>query len=611
MKSTNLLKRFEVAQSDKWDLSSLFESDESWEASLKEFIKLGELAEKHKSLFEKPESVSATILLEALNSFSKANRLGERLYSYAMLNRSGDEGDSKNLDRIGRIFMAITDFSSKSSWFIPSLMEIPEDNLRKWIDPKEEMGKIFSDHRVYIEKLLYEKPFILSDKEEKILSLLAESHHTSQQTFSQLTNVDMDFGYVNDGHVEKKLTQSSYSQFLASPNRTVRETAYKQFYSVFDALKNTLASLYQGKVQQNIALARIRGYDSALERALKPDKVPVEVYTNLIETVHENLEPLHKYYSLMKKTLKVDKLKPYDVYVPLVEDVKKITTYDEAVEIVLEALSILGDEYTSTLKKGLTEQHWVDKYENIGKRSGAFSAGIYDGHPYMLLNYKEDVLRDLFTLIHESGHSMHTWYATHNNPYPSYNYTIFEAEVASTFNEELLFRHLLKNASDDKMKAYLLSMRAGDVLATLYRQTMFAEFEKIAHECVEDGKPLTLSLIREEYSRLLRLYFGDEMNFEETSDLEALRIPHFYNSFYVYKYSTGISASMALAERVSSGGAKEREDYFNFLKSGGSRYPIESLKVAGVDMAKREPVKAACDNFAKIVAELEDILKKV
>ena len=611
MKSTNLLKRSEVAQSDKWDLSSLFESDESWEESLKEFIRLGELAEKHKSLFEKPETVSATTLLETLDSFSRAHRLGERLYSYAMLNRSGDEGDSKNLDRVGRIFMAFTDLSSKSSWFIPSLMEIPEENLRKWIDPKGKEGKMFSDHRIYIEKLLYEKPFILSDKEEKILSLLAESHGTAQQTFSQLTNVDMDFGYINDGHVDKKLTQSSYSQFLASTNRTIRETAYKQFYSVFDAHKNTLASLYQGKVQQNIALARIRGYDSALERALKPDKVPVEVYTNLINTVHENLEPLHKYYSLMKKTLRVDELKPYDVYVPLVEDVKKITSYDEAVEIVLEALSILGDEYTSTLRKGLTEQHWVDKYENIGKRSGAFSAGIYDGYPYMLLNYKEDVLRDLFTLIHESGHSMHSWYSTHNNPYPCYSYTIFEAEVASTFNEELLFRYLLKNANDNKMKAYLLSMRAGDVLATLYRQTMFAEFEKIAHECVEDGKPLTLSLIREEYSKLLRLYFGDEMNFEETSDLEALRIPHFYNSFYVYKYSTGISASMALAERVSSGGVKEREDYFNFLKSGGSRYPIESLKVAGVDMAKSEPIKSACSNFAKIVAELENILKNV
>ncbi len=611
MKATNLLKRSEVAKGDKWDLSSLFANDEAWEEGLKKFIEMGNVADKHKAEFENPKTVTASLLLEALNSSAEAQRLGERLYSYAMLNKSSDEGDSKNLDRMGRIFMAFTDLSAKTSWFIPSIMQIPEENLRKWIDPKSDTGKNFADHRIYIEKMLYEKPFILSDKEEKVLSLLAESHGTASQAFSQLTNVDMDFGYINDGHVEKKLTQSSYSQFLGSSDRNIREKAYKQFYSVFDAHKNTLSTLYSGKVQQNIALARIRGYSSARERALQPDKVPLEVYDNLINTIHKNLSPLHKYYSLMKKMLKVDKLKPYDVYVPLVEDVKKVTPYDEAVEIVVDALKILGDEYVSTLKKGLTEQHWVDKYENIGKRSGAFSAGVYDGYPYILLNYKEDVLRDLFTLIHEGGHSMHSWYSTHNNPYPCYSYTIFEAEVASTFNEELLFRYLLNNANDNKMKAYLLSMRAGDVLATLYRQTMFAEFEKIAHECVEGGRPLTLSVIREEYGKLLKLYFGDEMQFEETSDLEGLRIPHFYNSFYVYKYATGISASMALAERVSSGGAKEREDYFNFLKSGGSRYPIESLKVAGVDMATAGPIQAACDNFSKIVNELEEILTKI
>lgn len=611
MKSTNLLKRSEVATCDKWDLSSLFKSDEEWEEALKKFIKMGELVLKHKDVFAKPDSVTSGILLDALKTTAESQRLGERLYSYAMLNKSSDEGDSKNLDRIGRIFMAFTDLSAKASWFIPSIMQIPEDNLRKWIDPKGATGEAFKDYRVYIEKMLYEKPFILSDKEEKILSLLSESQGVPSQAFSQLTNVDMDFGYVNDGHSDKKLTNSSYSQFLASANREIREKAYKQFYSVFDSHKNTLTALYSAKVQQNIALARIRGYGSARERALQPDKVPLEVYDNLIDTIHKNLEPLHKFYSLTKKALKVDKLKHYDVYVPLVEDVKKVTPYDEAVEIVLDALSILGDEYVSTLKKGLTEQHWVDKYENVGKRSGAFSAGVYDGYPYMLLNYKEDVLRDLFTLIHEGGHSMHTWYSTHNNPYMCYSYTIFEAEVASTFNEELLFRYLLKNATDDKMKAYLLSMRAGDVLATLYRQTMFAEFEKIAHALVEGGQPLTISRIREEYGKLLRLYFGPEMNFEENSDLEVLRIPHFYNSFYVYKYSTGISASMALAERVSSGGAKEREDYFNFLKSGGSRYPIESLKIAGVDMAKSEPIEAACANFAKIVQELEGALKKI
>jgi len=611
MKHINLLKRSEIATEDKWNLSSLFTSDEEWEVSLKDFIMLGDKASEYKVAFEKPESITSSVFLDALNSFMEAQRLGERLSSYAMLNESGDVGDSKNIDRRGRIFMAFTEFSAKTSWFIPSVMKIPEDKLRSWIDPKTETGKAFADYRVYIGKMLYEKPFILSDKEEKMLSLLAESHGIAQQTFSQLTNVDMDFGYINDGYSNKKLTQSSFSQFLTNPDRQIREKAYKQFYSTFDAHKSTLASLYSGKVQQNIALSRIRGYSCALERALQPDKVSLQVYNNLIDTIHKNLTPLHRYYTLMRKTLKLDKLCHYDVYVPLIQDIKKNIPYDEAVEVVCEALELLGDEYVSTLRRGLTVEHWVDKYENVGKRSGAFSAGVYDGNPYILLNYKEDVLRHLFTLIHEGGHSMHSWYSKKSNPYPCYRYTIFEAEVASTFNEELLFRYLLKNAQDVRMKAYLLGMRAGDVLATLYRQTMFAEFEKISHECVENGQPLTLDVIRKEYGKLLRLYFGDEMHFEEESNLEALRIPHFYNSFYVYKYATGISASMALAEMVSTGGEREREDYFNFLKSGGSRYPIESLKVAGVDMSCPEPIQAACNNFATIVNELEEVLKQI
>jgi len=298
------------------------------------------------------------------------------------------------------------------------------------------------------------------------------------------------------------------------------------------------------------------------------------------------------------------------VYAPLVQTVKIKTSWNEAVDLISQALAPLGDEYVSTLRGGLVGR-WADRYENKGKRSGAFSAGSYTGDPYILMNYKEDSIRDVFTLAHEGGHSMHSWYSARSNPFMHYNYTIFEAEVASTFNEELLFRHLLKKAeaaNNGEMRLYLVNKHADELLATLYRQTMFAEFEKITHGLEESGTPLTVELLRAEYRKLLEKYFGPGMVFEEASDLEGLRIPHFYRAFYVYKYATGISASLALAERVLSGSAQEREDYFAFLKSGGSRFPIESLKVAGVDMGRPEPVQAACQSFARLVDELEKLL---
>ena len=432
---------------------------------------------------------------------------------------------------------------------------------------------------------------------------------TPYNAFSVLSNVDMNktFGTVNVCGEERPLTETTWSVFMENQDRKVREEAYKKFYKKFEEHQNTIAALYAGNVNQDVFLMRARGYSSSLEMALFGNKVPVSVYHNLIDCVHKNLAPLHEYYALRKKVLGVEELRHYDVYVPLVKSVETKTSYDEAVEICRKALSPLGTEYTDRLCDGL-KNGWVDRYENVGKRSGAFSSGSYIGNPYILLNYKDDVIRDVFTMAHEGGHSMHSWYSVHNNPFMCYDYTIFEAEVASTFNEELVFEYLLKNAETKEMRAYLLSMRAGDILATLYRQTMFAEFELKAHELVEGGTPLTAELLRKIYRELLELYFGPEMHFEQNSDMEGLRIPHFYSSFYVYKYATGISAALALAKRVTEGGAKEREDYFAFLKSGGSRYPIESLRIAGVDMEKTKPVQDACDEFAKVIAELKEIL---
>ena len=597
MAQNTIPNRSEVPASDKWDLTTLYKSDEDWENALSSIKSLTDavLAFRGK-LGESSES-----LLGCLKATEALEKVIETVYNYASLQHTADESDSSAQDREGRAMMAYSESESATSFFAPELMAIPDEKIKAWIELPE-----FADYKIFLQKELHKKPYILSEKEERILSLQAESSQTADKAFSLLTNVDLQFGSVHVDGEEKPLTQSTYSVFLHNSNRAVREEAYKKFYKGFVQHENTLASLYAGSVNQDIFVARARGYKSSLHAALYSNKVPESVYRNLIETVHKNLPTLHKYYSLRKKILGVEELRHYDVYVPLVKDVKCHTTYDEAVEICRNALSPLGKEYTDILCDGL-KNGWVDRYENKGKRSGAFSSGAYTGYPYILLNYKDDVIRDVFTMAHEGGHSMHSYYSKTNNPFMCYNYTIFEAEVASTFNEELVFEYLLKNAQTPEMKAYLLSMRADDILATLHRQTMFAEFELKAHELVEGGTPLSASVLRKIYRELLEQYFGNEMHFEEESDMEGLRIPHFYNAFYVYKYATGISASLALAKRVTQGGNQEREDYFKFLKSGGSRYPIESLKVAGVDMSTTEPVQAALDVFADLVEELSSL----
>ncbi|MDY5123391.1 MAG: oligoendopeptidase F [Treponema sp.] len=599
--SNTIPKRNEVPAKDKWDLSSIFKDLNEWEDALKEIPALTKKVVEYKGKL----GTSKENLLSALKALEAAELKLETVYHYVSLQHEADEDDSSATERYGKAMMAYTDFQSEISFFDPELQAIDETVLRKWIEEPE-----FADYKIYIEKNLYFKKYILSEKEERILSLQSQSAQTADTVFSVLTNVDINktFGTVKleDGS-DLQLTQSTFSVFMHSQDRKVRETAYKQFYKKFEENQNTIAALYAGSVNQDVFSMRARGYNSSLEASLYGNKVPVSVYTNLIECIHKNLPTLHEYYSIRKKALGVDELRHYDVYVPLVKSVETHTTFEEAVEICRNALAPLGKEYTDTFCDGILNG-WTDRYENVGKRSGAFSSGCYIGKPYILLNYKENNIRDLFTLAHEGGHSMHSWYSVQNNPFMCYEYTIFEAEVASTFNEELVFEYLLKTAKDNEMKKYLLAMRADDILATLHRQTMFAEFELKTHEMVENGTPLTAENLRKTYRDLLELYFGPEMHFEENSDMEGLRIPHFYTAFYVYKYATGISAALALAHRVVNGGEKEREDYFKFLKSGGSRYPIESLKVAGVNMESTEPVQAACDEFASIVKQLKEIL---
>lgn len=598
MSEIKIPTRNEIPQNDKWDLSQLFKSDAEWEAELEKIQPLSLEIEAFKGKLGE----SAENLLAAITKLSEMSQISELVGHYAFLLSAGDAGESAYQEKKSRYIMAASAADARLSFLTPEIQAIPEEKITTWIEDKK-----FDDYRIWLKKLLRLKPYILSEKEERILALQSESSRTADKAFSMLTDVDMDFGTVKTAQGEIPLSHSSYSMLLENQDRQVRKTAYHQFYKGFDGHKNTIAALYEGSVNQDIFEARSRGYSSARAMALFPDKVPESVYDNLIAAVRESLPTLHRYYDLRRRVLGLDKLRHYDVYVPLISSVKTSIPYEEAVEILRQALAPLGKEYTDTLCGGLLGG-WCDRYENKGKDSGAFSSGGFVGYPYILLNYKKDVLRDLYTMAHEGGHSMHSYYSSRSNPFMQYDYTIFEAEVASTFNEQLVFQYLLDKAETQEMKAYLLANRASDILATLYRQTMFAEFEMKTHQLVESGTPLSVDTLRATYRQLLVDYFGPTMEFEEVSDLEGLRIPHFYRAFYVYKYATGISASLALARRVTEGGEKEREDYFAFLKSGGSRYPIEALRVAGVDMESSEPVRAALKTFEELVNQLETVL---
>lgn len=585
--------RSQVNESDKWDLSSLYPCDEAWETDLQKLQKKVEEAGKFKGTLGKdPEN-----LLSAMKWISDAFMLAEQVYVYASLKSSAEANDPENQRKMGVVSQVYTSLVAATSYMDPEILEIK--NLEKWIESKD-----FDDSRVYLKKILRQKEHTLSPKEEEILAKQSELQGTPQRAFSMLTNVDMDFGKVDD----IPLSQSTWSQFMISPDRDLRRRAYDQFYATYQGHEQTIATLYAGSVKQDIFNARIKGFDTALDAALYRDDVPKSVYTGLIEAVHKAFPTLHRYYALRKRILGVEELRHYDVYVPLVSSIKTHKTYEEAAEIVREALQPLGEDYVKTIYKGITTDRWVDRYENKGKRSGAFSSGGFIGAPYILLNYKEDVIGDVFTLAHEGGHSMHSYYSKRNNPFLCYDYTIFEAEVASTFNEQLVAKYLIDNAENETMKTYIIAKQIDDIIATLFRQTMFAEFELLCHTQQENGQPLTASTMRKTYRGLLEAYFGPEMKFEENSDLEGLRIPHFYNAYYVYKYSTGISAAIALSERVLNGGEQELQDYLGFLKSGGSKFPIQTLKGAGVDMSTQAPVEAATKKFANLLDQFEKLI---
>jgi len=595
---STLNSRQEVPVGDTWDLSPIFADDDSWEA---EFSALS-LRHDGVSSFRGTLGKSAADLLQVLEFEKSLDISTERLAQYAGLRLSEDSSNPSALDRDGRLSSLCAKISEACSWVAPEIQEIPDSTFETFLaDP------LLADWRISLQRLRRLKPHILSNKEERLLSLSMPAIGGHHETFSQLTNVDMTFGTLTDdrGNIVE-LTQSSFSSLLQRPDREVRRTAFHKFYDEFSAHRYTLASSLASSMKGDVFLAKARNYPSALEASLFPDHVPVAVYESLIEAVRSRLPVLHRYYGLRQRVFNLPDLHVYDTYAPLVSAVQSDVSFDVAIEMVLKSLKPLGSEYTETLGRGLSQERWCDRYENKGKRSGAFSYGTYQGPPYILMNYKADVFSDIYTLAHEAGHSMHTWYARGTQSFQNYHYPIFLAEVASTFNEILLTEHLLAETKDPAMRAYLLNRQIDDLRGTLFRQTMFAEFEKITHATEESGAALTHESLRSIYRGLLDTYFGSEVVIDEVLELECLRIPHFYSAFYVYKYATGVSAAITLATQVLSSGDTGR--YFGFLKSGGSQFPIETLAKAGVDMQSPQPVNAALELFERRVTELEEIL---
>jgi oligoendopeptidase F len=598
--SSTIPTRSDIPESHKWDLAHLFADVSKWQEDFawvqREYPKLQE--------WKGRVGESAQTLAEILE-FEKSLELKmERVYHYASLQLAEDSTNNEYLARIGQVQNLLTKIGEAAAFVVPEILAIDDQKFAEFIaDPA------LKDWRIKLHKLRRMKPHVLSEAEERILALGSVALSGYDDTFSQLTDVDMKFGVLTDetGR-EKPLTQSSFSSFLVKRDPELRKRAFHQFYAEFRDHEYTLAASLAYSVKADVFHARARHYSSALAAALFPDDVPVSVYEGLISSVRGNLEPLFRYFDLRRHVLGLDELHHYDTYVPLVPEIETRFTFDHAVEMVLAALAPLGKEYVDVLAEGLRSKRWCDRYENKGKRSGAFSSGSYGAPPYILMNYKEDVFADVYTLAHEAGHSIHSWFSQNAQLFQDYEYPIFLAEVASTFNEELLTHHLLETTRDPKMRAYVINRQIDDLRGTLFRQTMFAEFEKIIHAIEESGDALTLDVFKSEYHELLETYFAENFVLDPELDLECLRISHFYHAFYVYKYATGISAAVALSQRVLASDSGSVKAYLDFLRSGGSKFPLETLKAAGVDMTTAAPIESTLRLFERRLAELEELL---
>jgi oligoendopeptidase F len=599
MNTDKLLERSEIDDGYKWRVQDIYADDNLWE---KDFEKVKNAIDLLAS-FKGKISESGESLLEFLKKTDEVSQLLEKMIVYAIMRRDEDTRESfyqKMYDRCGSLF---TDINAALAFFEPELLAMDKEKIDAFFENTEGL----SLYRFKIDEIMRKKPHILSEAEERIMALSGDAIDTADNVFSMFNNADLKFPEVKDedGNM-KELTQARYISFLMSENREVRRGAFKALYETYGKWRNTLASCLSGQVKSNRYVARARNYDSCIEMYLDNDFVKTDVYNNLIETVESNLDKYQEYMELKRKAMGLDEIHMYDIYAPIVKVPQKKYTFEEGKKIVLEALKPLGEDYLKLVKKSFDEG-WIDVYENVGKRSGAYSISCYGVHPYVLLNW-QGTLNDVFTLAHELGHAMHSYLSNKNQPFVYARYKIFVAEVASTVNENLLIDYLMNNTDDENIKAYLVNHYLEEFRGTVYRQVMFAHFERDMHALYESGQALTQETLCKLYYDLNLKYFSPAVVVDKDIEMEWARIPHFYSSFYVYKYSTGFSAAVAFAKNILSGDKTLADKYLNLLKSGGNNYPIEQLKLAGVDLSKPDPIEDALNVFGENVKKLSALI---
>lgn len=591
--------RSEIDKNYQWDLSTIYGSIDEWN---KEYIstkdKLPSLTKYKGSLLK-----DANTLLEFLNLDTEINRKLDKLFSYAHLLNDEDTTNTKNQELFGKIVNLNNEYSKITTFVKPELLKSNYEQIKAFYKDLPEL----KEYEVLLEEIYRYKEHTLDEREERIVAELNKSLSSPSEIFEKLTDADMKFpDIVDEKGNSVEFTESNYSIFIRSKDRRVRKDAFNILHNTYGKYKNTLSETYASLVEVEVALSKIYNFESAIKMSLFDDNIDVSVYDNLVKTVNENLKELYKYYDLRKKILNLDEQHLYDTYVSLVEDDNKNYTFSEAKDLVLKALSVLGDDYVEILNKAFDEK-WIDVFNNVGKRSGAYSSGCYDTNPFILLNF-EGKLDDVSTLSHELGHSVHSYLSREFNSYQNASYKIFVAEVASTVNELLLNNYMLKNTSDKNEKLSILNKQLELFKSTIFRQTMFAEFERDMHALVEQNGVLTNEVLCDAYYKLVKKYFGDSVYIDEAIKYEWSRIPHFYYNFYVYKYATGLSAAAFIASQILSGNKEYIEKYKNFLKLGGSMYPIDELKQIDIDMTKKEVVESAIEMFKNTLEEFEKLI---
>ena len=594
-----LPKRSEVKEEYTWDVSAMYASKAAWEADLKEVVTIvSDLAKLEGSVM-----ASAEKLLTALELGARAEQKIDLAFNYAERLFDQDQKNTEHQAMSQKMYGVVTDYQSRTAFVVPEILAADKATIAQYFSEKKELEL----YRGLVDEILRTKEHVLSAEMEKLVAMTGEMAQTPEQVYSIINNADLIYPEIEDENWEKvRLSHGNFVPFEESGDRRVRKDAFEAFYSIYKQFAGTIAGLYNGQVKQQIFYAKARNYASTLEAAVDANNVPSKVYRNLVETVNANMDKMHRYVKLRKKCLGVDELHMYDVYTPMIADAAKKVSYDEAKETVLKALAPLGEDYVATVKEGF-ENRWIDVYENEGKRSGAYSAGAFGTHPYVLLNYN-DTLDNMFTLAHEMGHAMHSWYSNANQPYIYSQYKIFVAEVASTCNEILLMEYLLANTTDKKERAYLLNHYLDSFKGTVYRQTMFAEFEMKSNQMAEAGESLNAENLCKLYYGLNQKYFGEDMVSDPQIAYEWARIPHFYYNFYVYQYATSFSAAVAIAHGILEEGAPAVERYKKFLSGGCSMSPVDLLKQVGINMEEPKPIQDALDVFGKVLDEIETLI---